>query len=243
MAIVRDLLVSNSFSCSAKLDGSIMIGKNEALSHSFMCLSFVTAALLAAVQLSRLLSPPKQAPSSPSFPSSFITVSDSTATGAAIDAASIQVPTVLSRSGLSIHLQTSLNPNPLARRSGLIIDLSDRQLSLFQDGVQIANYEVAIGQSGWETPTGPFKVITMQPNPIWQHPFTGEIFPAGADNPLGSRWIGFWTDGRHQIGLHGTNQDNLIGQAVSHGCVRMRDADVQALYEQVAIGTSILIRP
>jgi lipoprotein-anchoring transpeptidase ErfK/SrfK len=86
-------------------------------------------------------------------------------------------------------------------------------------------------------------VINMLTDPVWQHPFTGEIFPSGADNPLGSRWISFWTDGIHQIGFHGTNQDDLIGQAVSHGCIRMRDREVQALYDQVAIGTSVLIRP
>ncbi|NJR66639.1 MAG: L,D-transpeptidase [Leptolyngbyaceae cyanobacterium CRU_2_3] len=147
------------------------------------------------------------------------------------------------RSGWALHLQTALNPNPLSQRSRLIVDLSDRQVYLFQDGIQVANYEISIGQTGWETPTGDFRVVNLQTDPVWQHPFTGQLVPPGADNPLGSRWIGFWTDGNHQIGLHGTNQADLIGQAVSHGCIRLRDSDIQTLYTQVAIGTAILIRP
>jgi len=216
-----------------------------------MCLSFATAALLVFVRLQGLVaqSSQKKAAASPLFASSFIAFPDRpissqsglSGTGAVSTAISSQPIALLP--GLALHLQTALNPNPLAKRSGLIVDLSDRQVYLFQDGTQVASYEIAVGQAGWETPTGQFKVINLQSNPMWQHPFTGEVFPPGVGNPLGTRWIGFWTDGKHQIGLHGTNQDDLIGQAVSHGCIRMRDADIQALYSQVAIGTSILVRP
>jgi lipoprotein-anchoring transpeptidase ErfK/SrfK len=68
------------------------------------------------------------------------------------------------------------------------------------------------------------------------------VMATGAENPLGSRWIGFWTDGKHQIGFHGTDQTDLIGQAVSHGCIRMRDGDIQAMFEQVAIGTVVMVQ-
>jgi lipoprotein-anchoring transpeptidase ErfK/SrfK len=229
-----------------------MIGRNETFSRTFMCLSFVTAALLVFVRLQGLLAQPAQKKSaeSPAFTSSFIAFPDrpltqaSPAGGLGLNSetgANSQAIALLS--GLALNLQTALNPNPLAKRSGLIVDLSDRQVYLYQDSAQVANYEIAVGQVGWETPTGHFRVINLESDPMWQHPFTGEVFPPGVDNPLGSRWIGFWTDGKHQIGLHGTNQDNLIGQAVSHGCIRMRDADIQALYTQMAIGTSIVIRP
>jgi lipoprotein-anchoring transpeptidase ErfK/SrfK len=225
--------------------GSIMIGRNESFSRTFMCLSFATAALLAFVRLQGVLaqSTQKKIAESPAFTSSFIAFPDRPpqASQSGNSGASSQAIALLP--GLGLNLQTALNPNPLAKRSGLIVDLSDRQVSLFQDGTQVASYEIAIGQAGWETPTGQFKVMNLQSDPMWQHPFTGEVFPPGEANPLGSRWIGFWTDGKHQIGLHGTNQDDLIGQAVSHGCIRMRDADIQTLYNQVAIGTSILIRP
>jgi lipoprotein-anchoring transpeptidase ErfK/SrfK len=125
----------------------------------------------------------------------------------------------------------------------LFVNLSDRQVHFYHGDVPIATYDIAIGRSGWETPVGEFRVVSMQVDPVWQNPFTGEIFHPGADNPLGSRWIGFWTNGEQQIGLHGTNQEDLIGQAVSHGCIRMREADVQALYEQVTLGTVVVVRP
>ncbi len=217
-----------------------MLRRHEPLSHSFVCLSLVTAGLLVVVQLRGILT--KSEPSQQAaFASSFVAYPNPSA--ALSSAASTQSIATFARPGLSVDLQTALNPNPLAWRSDLIVDLSDRQVYLVQDGVQVANYEIAVGQAGWETPTGQFHVINMLTDPVWQHPFTGEIFPSGAENPLGSRWISFWTDGVHQIGFHGTNQDDLIGQAVSHGCIRMRDREVQALYSQVAIGTPVLIRP
>jgi lipoprotein-anchoring transpeptidase ErfK/SrfK len=141
----------------------------------------------------------------------------------------------------------ALSPSPSSiqaeeERSQLVVDLSDRKVHLYADGIQ-TDYDIAVGQAGWETPAGKFSILNMQLNPTWQHPFTGDIIQTGIDNPLGSRWIGFWTDGTHQIGFHGTNQADLIGQAVSHGCIRMRDADIQALYERVAIGTAVVVQP
>jgi L,D-transpeptidase ErfK/SrfK len=128
-------------------------------------------------------------------------------------------------------------------QSRLMVDLSDRQVYLYADGSLQASYDIAVGRAGWETPSGKFSVLTKIPNPSWQHPFTGDVIEKGTDNPLGSRWIGFWTDGKQQIGFHGTNHTELIGQAVSHGCIRMRNGDVEAMYEQVAIGTPVMVQP
>jgi lipoprotein-anchoring transpeptidase ErfK/SrfK len=114
---------------------------------------------------------------------------------------------------------------------------------VYREQQLVTSYPIAIGQAGWETPSGSFQVLEMQRNPKWQHPITGEVVPAGADNPLGQRWIGFLYAGRTHIGFHGTNQEDLIGQAVSHGCIRMRNQDVMALYEQVALGTTVNVRP
>jgi lipoprotein-anchoring transpeptidase ErfK/SrfK len=217
-----------------------MPSRKKPLTHSFVCLSFVTAALLIAVQL-RAISSKAETPKQPAFASSFVDHPDRLVEAAVLPASPALAAFV--RPGLSLNVQTTLNPNALARRSELVVDLSDRQVYLFQGGEQVANYAVAVGQAGWETPPGQFHVISMITDPTWQHPFTGEIFPSGTENPLGSRWIGFWTDGTHQIGLHGTNQVDLIGQAVSHGCIRMRDEEIQALYAQVAIGTEVTVRP
>lgn len=128
-------------------------------------------------------------------------------------------------------------------QSHLVVDLSDRLVYVYRDDRLQASYPVAVGQLGWETPTGSFQVLQMNQNPAWRQPITGEVIPSGANhNPLGDRWIGFWSDGRHQIGFHGTNEEHLIGQAVSHGCLRMRNQDIRMLYQQVAKGTLVLVR-
>ena len=123
----------------------------------------------------------------------------------------------------------------------LLLNLKKRRVFVYQGQKIIASYPVAIGRPGWETPTGQFRVIQMVREPVWEHPFTGQLVPSGKNNPLGARWIGFWTDGANFIGFHGTPQENLIGRAVSHGCVRMRDRDIKALFEKVKIGTSVIV--
>ncbi len=125
----------------------------------------------------------------------------------------------------------------------LLLDLSERTLYLYRRGAVLDTFPVAVGRQGWETPTGRFTVFQMQQNPVWEHPFTGELVPPGDTNPLGHRWIGFWSDGTNAIGFHGTPQEASIGQAVSHGCVRLYNRDVLVLYEQVAIGTPVYVTP
>jgi len=134
---------------------------------------------------------------------------------------------------------SSVNPK-LATQ--LVIKLRERRVYVYQKNQVLAKYPIAIGRAGWETPTGNYKVSQKESNPAWENPFTGKVIPPGTDNPLGVAWIGFWTDGRNQIGFHGTPQENLVGQAVSHGCVRMRNKDVTALFEQVEVGTPVKVQ-
>lgn len=125
----------------------------------------------------------------------------------------------------------------------LVIKLSERRVYIYEKEQIKTSFPVAIGRSGWETPTGKYSVIQMQHNPVWQHPFTGELVPPGSDNPLGARWIGFWTDGTNYIGFHGTPNEESVGQSVSHGCVRMYNQDVIQLFEMVRIGTTVEVVP
>ncbi len=111
----------------------------------------------------------------------------------------------------------------------LVVKLRDRHVYLYKDDKVLGQYLLAVAQEGWETPTGTFKILDMEQNPSWVHPITGIETPPGPDNPLGKAWIGFWTDGKTEIGFHGTNQEELIGQAVSHGCLRMRNEDVEEI--------------
>ncbi len=125
----------------------------------------------------------------------------------------------------------------------LVLSLNQRSLEVRYANQPTVRYEVAVGQADWQTPTGEFHVVNKIENPAWQHPITKDEVPPGPDNPLGSRWIGFWSDGQAQIGFHGTNQEELIGEAVSHGCVRMRNQDIQDLYQRVEVGTTVKVEP
>ncbi|MBD1924049.1 L,D-transpeptidase [Microcoleus sp. FACHB-831] len=146
------------------------------------------------------------------------------------------VPQSVSRSRLAKPTAANID------NAELVVDLSDRRVYVYRTGKLKAKYPIAVGQKGWQTPTGTFPVLAKYRNPSWLHPITGEVVKTGPKNPLGDRWIGFWSDGRHQIGFHGTNQEKMVGQAVSHGCLRMRNQDIRALYEQVGKGTPVVVR-
>ena len=134
--------------------------------------------------------------------------------------------------------EESINKN-----TSLIVKLSDRRVYVYQNNQLKASYPIAVGKRGWETPLGRYHVLNMQRNPAWQHPWNDKVIPPGPDNPLGARWIGFWTDGKNFIGFHGTPEERLVGQAVSHGCIRMRNQDILALYALVKIGTPVTVEP
>ncbi|WP_373539973.1 L,D-transpeptidase family protein [Chamaesiphon sp.] len=123
----------------------------------------------------------------------------------------------------------------------LVLKLKQRRVYVYQGEKLIRKYPVAIGKKGWETPTGEWQVMEKIRNPAWTSFKTGEVFPPGTQNPLGARWIGFWTDGRDVIGFHGTANLKSIGKAASHGCVRMRNRDVRALFPLVKVGTTVKV--
>jgi L,D-transpeptidase ErfK/SrfK len=132
---------------------------------------------------------------------------------------------------------------PLVSPIRLELDLSERKVTLFRADQAVKSYPVAVGRPGWETPTGTFKIETMYRNPKWINPFTGELIPGGdSDNPLGRRWMGFWTDKQNWAGFHGTNSVSSIGTAASHGCVRMFEKDIEELFERVAVGTPVTVK-
>ncbi|NER29833.1 MAG: L,D-transpeptidase [Symploca sp. SIO1C4] len=117
----------------------------------------------------------------------------------------------------------------------LQVSLIKKRVAVIQNGSTIAEYPIATGKPGWETPMGTYPVIDMRKNPTWQHPITGEIVPPGERNPMGTRWLAFVEvgGGSGVIGFHGTNNPSSIGTASSHGCLRMLNQDIEALYRLV----------
>lgn len=141
---------------------------------------------------------------------------------------------------------TALAPFAQSPPGRVVIDLSDRRLYFYADATDreaIAEYEVAIGQDGWETPPGQYRIDDLQQNPTWQHPLTHTIVPPGPDNPLGAAWIGFKFTPDYALGIHGTLDESLVGQAVSHGCIRMRNRDIIDLYARLQLGWPLEVRP
>lgn len=129
-------------------------------------------------------------------------------------------------------------------RAWLEVRLQQRRVILYRGNTETRSYPIAIGQTGWETPQGQFQVLQMREKPIWIHPLTNKVVPnEDAKNPLGRYWIGFWTDGSNWVGFHGTPNPKSVGQALSHGCLRMHDADIDELYYQVSTGTPVTVKP
>ncbi|HAC65017.1 MAG TPA: L,D-transpeptidase [Cyanothece sp. UBA12306] len=124
----------------------------------------------------------------------------------------------------------------------LVLKLKERKVYAYQNDKVLASYPVAIGKKGWETPKGNFVVRNMVVNPKWKNPWNGKISAPGPNSPLGERWIGFATKGKNVIGFHGTPGEHVMGQAVSHGCVRMRNKDIKALYELVDKGIPVIVQ-
>lgn len=99
-------------------------------------------------------------------------------------------------------------------------------------------YPVAVGKKESETPAGDFEIATKVKNPIWYH-LKVQIPPESPKNLLGPRWLGLNVKG---YGIHGTRNPRSINYAVSHGCVRMYNRDVQELFEWMSVGTKVTIR-
>jgi lipoprotein-anchoring transpeptidase ErfK/SrfK len=148
-------------------------------------------------------------------------------------------------SGLPIG--TALDPSqvalaPPAQEVRVEIHLRRREALVYQGSSVVKRYPIGVGRPGWETPTGTFQVSQMRENPTWISPFNGQRIPGGhARNPLGTRWIGFWTDGHNWIGFHGTLNSSTVGRNVSHGCLHMHKADLEDLYRRVTLGTLVTV--
>ena len=121
--------------------------------------------------------------------------------------------------------------------SKIVIDLSRRRLMVYRHGALQATFKVAVGRPGLETPTG-FYFINQKLKPP---------APGGAYGVLALGISAFqpklsgWPQGG-PVAIHGTNEDYLIGQAISHGCVRMHNADILKVNSLVPAGSPVIIQ-
>ncbi len=136
----------------------------------------------------------------------------------------------------------STNSPPVMETVNLVLNLKEKHVYVYKGDKVLTKYPVAIGKKGWETPVGEWYVMEKIENPGWTSFKDGKTkIKPGPKNPLGERWIGFWTDGKDMIGFHGTPDVNSIGKAISHGCVRMHNRDVKALFPLIKVGTTVKV--
>jgi lipoprotein-anchoring transpeptidase ErfK/SrfK len=118
----------------------------------------------------------------------------------------------------------------------VLISIADRKLVVLEKEQIIASFPVAVGAATTPSPTGEFQIINRLTSPTYYHP--GTVISGGKHNPLGSRWIGLSKKG---YGIHGTNVPKSVGHAASHGCIRLRNRDVEQLFSMVRVGDRVEI--
>ncbi|MCT8990241.1 L,D-transpeptidase [Chelativorans sp. SCAU2101] len=131
----------------------------------------------------------------------------------------------------------------------IVVDTRERFLYLVMAGGKARRYGVGVGKPGFAW-AGTHKVTAKREWPDWRPPAEmiarerkkGRILPVhmkgGPNNPLGARALYL---GSTLYRIHGTNAPWTIGQAVSSGCIRMRNEDVIDLYERVPVGTKVVV--
>ena len=121
--------------------------------------------------------------------------------------------------------------------SKIVIDLSERKLTVFRRGEQKGTFPVAVGQPGLATPTGFFFVNQKLKPPSPGGAYGVLALGTSAFQPK----LTYWPQGG-PVAIHGTNEDYLIGKAVSHGCVRMHNKDVLEVSRLVPAGSPVVIQ-
>jgi lipoprotein-anchoring transpeptidase ErfK/SrfK len=179
---------------------------------------------------------------------------------ASVDNSQLGWMAVLSDDGTPVKKAKDINTSPIGRKliafdpsvtpGTIIIDNSDRRLyHVISKGVAMV-FGVSVGRDGFRW-TGTEKVSAKTEWPTWNPPeemrvreakkghMLPETMEGGLQNPLGARAMYL---GSTEFRIHGTNQPDSIGKAMSSGCIRMANEDVEYLYSQVKIGTTVIVR-
>lgn len=131
-------------------------------------------------------------------------------------------------------------PAKAASSKFIIINKAVNKLAYYENGSLKRIFKVGTGKSQTLTPEGKFKVVSKIVNRPY---YTGHIPGGDPRNPLGKRWLGLNARGTWgtTYGIHGNNNPASIGGYVSHGCIRMYNDEVAWLYNQVPLGTPVVI--
>lgn len=144
---------------------------------------------------------------------------------------------------------------PDVPRKGLVLNLPEMRIYYYPtpkngEVPKVVTYPVGIGRMDWETPRGLTSITQKKKDPTWtppasiraEHAANGDplptVVPAGPDNPLGTRALRL---GLPSYLLHGTNKPYGVGMRVSHGCVRLRQEDIEELFDIIGVGERVNI--
>jgi lipoprotein-anchoring transpeptidase ErfK/SrfK len=128
----------------------------------------------------------------------------------------------------------------------IIVHTNERYMYLVQGGGRALRYGIGVGRDGFQW-QGLQKITQKKEWPDWtppqemieRQPYLPRWMAGGPGNPLGARAMYL---GATVYRIHGTNQPQTIGTAVSSGCFRLTNPDVSDLYERVPVGTKVIIR-
>ena len=149
---------------------------------------------------------------------------------AAVPATAQQAATVANTKVVAIAAKNAVSGQMI------VVSLQDRELALLDNGVAKAVDRVAAGKPSTPSPTGTFTIINHVKDPTYYRP--GVVIPPGRWNPVGNRWMGLSVRG---YWIHGTDVQGSVGEAASHGCIRLRKQEIEALFAQVKVGTQVMI--
>lgn len=128
----------------------------------------------------------------------------------------------------------------------IVVKTHERRLYLVLGGGRALRYPVGVGRAGMQW-AGTSYISGKYRNPAWLAPLSirrhsrsgAHVIPGGSPrNPMG---VAAMTLGSGEYAIHGTNAPALIGGFVSHGCIRMYNADIEDLYSRVGVGTRVVV--
>jgi lipoprotein-anchoring transpeptidase ErfK/SrfK len=129
----------------------------------------------------------------------------------------------------------------------IVVSTGKRRLYFILGGGQAIQYGVGVGREGFSW--SGTKTVTMKKEwPDWRppaqmlrrRPDLPRYMAGGMDNPLGARALYL---GSSLYRIHGSNEPETIGAAVSSGCIRMTNRDVTDLYDRVRVGAKVVVQP
>ncbi|HEV3332593.1 MAG TPA: L,D-transpeptidase [Bryobacteraceae bacterium] len=118
----------------------------------------------------------------------------------------------------------------------IVVSIPDRKLAVIESGRVVKIFSTGVGAPKTPSPNGSYRIVQRISDPTWYT--KGKIVPPGKSNPIGTRWLGLSVKG---YGIHGTNAPASIGHNASHGCIRMRNHDIEQLFDMVAVGDTVEI--